>query len=501
MSTKTYRRTQHGRLYQGRKTKKILSNRWVFKTKINQKGEIEKLKARLVVRGHTQREGIDYQEAFSPVARYESIRALLAASANDEMHVHQMDVTSAYVQGDLSDEVYMEQPEMYVQRGEESKVCKLLKPLYGLKQSGREWYRKLDGYITSNGGIRTAADPCVYVFGKDNRQVITIVYVDDLILASKEIEELKRVKTNLKSTFKMVDLGPIHDVLGISVEREGQTGSILLSQERYVKELLSRFKMEDVKSVSTPIESTIKITKEMCPNSEEERQEMENRPYRELIGGLNYLANATRPDIAYAASTLSRFCANPGRTHWILAKRVLRYLKGTQNYGIKYSKDKSNVTAYTDSDWAGDTDDRKSCTGNVIILANGPISWKSRKQASVALSTMEAEYAALAEISREIVYIKRLLIHMGFGKYVNNPIDVHCDNQSAIELSKNAVFHKRSKHINLSYHFTRELVEKKEIVVKYLRTDSMVADILTKSLTKIKHENCITMLRLNSMKM
>lgn len=476
--------------------KKILSNRWVFKTKYDQNNDPEKLKARLVVRGHTQREGVDFDEVFAPVARYESIRALLAASVNDEMYVHQMDVVTAYVQGELSDEIYMEQPEMYIKQGEESKVCKLLKPLYGLKQSGREWYKKFDKFITDSGGIRTTADPCVYVFGQGVNRVITIIYVDDIILASKTIVKLEAIKSKLKSAFKVVDLGPIHNILGINVKRTGQTGSIFLSQEKYIKELLRRFNMEDAKMVSTPIESNTKVTKEMCSSSEAERNEMKNRPYRELIGGLIYLANATRPDIAFAANTLSRFCVNPGKMHWILAKRVLRYLKGTQHLGIKYTKDEENIVAYTDSDWAGDTDDRKSCTGNVVILASGPISWKSKKQASVALSTMEAEYAALAEISREIMYLKRLVTHMGFIKYASDPTIVYCDNQSAIELSKNAVFHKRSKHIDISFHYTRELVEKKLITIRYLRTDLMIADVLTKSLSKVKHNKCVTMLQL-----
>ena len=477
------------------KNKRILSNRWVFKTKVNQKGEIEKFKARLVVRGHTQREGVDYEKIFAPVSRYETIRTLLAASVNEEMYVHQMDVVSAYIQGELSDEVYMEQPEMYVQKGEESKVCKLIKPLYGLKQSGREWYKTFDKYVTNNGGKRTMADPCLYVFGEGDNRVIMLIYVDDIILASKRIEKLETVKTKLKTAFKMVDLGPIHDILGINVERQGLTGSIRLSQRKYTEELIAKFNMENAKTVSTPMEVNTKITKEMSPKSEEERAEMSNRPYRELVGSLIYLANATRPDIAFAASTLSRFCNDPGETHWYYAKRILRYLKGTSHYSIKYVKNEDTFTAYTDSDWAGDEDDRRSCTGNVVILANGPISWKSRKQTSVALSTMEAEYAGLAEISREVVYVKRLLTYMGF-KLVKGSINVYCDNQSAIELSKNAVFHKRSKHIDISFHFTRELVEKKVITIKYLQTELMIADILTKFLSKSKHLDCISLLQL-----
>ena len=478
--------------------KKILINRWVFKAKVGQDSEIKKYKARLVARGNTQEWGVDYEEVFAPVARYETIRTLLAASVDEEMHVHQMDVISAYVQGELNDEIYMEQPEMFVKRGHEEKVCKLLKPLYGLKQSGREWYKKLDSYIMEIGGKRTSADPCVYVIGENERRVIIIVYVDDLILASKKMDRLEDVKLKMKSMFKMVDLGQINNILGISVQREGATGRIHLSQKKYVEDLIEKFDMEQAKAVSTPIEPNLKITKEASPSTEEERPEMRNRPYRELIGGLIYLANATRPDISFAASTLSRFCADPGNDHWLIAKRVLRYLKATSHYGITYVKDEERLRAYSDSDWAGDIDDRKSCTGNVLTLATGPISWKSKKQASVALSTMEAEYAALSEVSREVVYIKRLLIHMGFEKYVTPPINVFCDNQSAIELSKNAVFHKRSKHIDINFHFTRELVDKKEIVIHYLQTDSMLADILTKPLTKCKHDRCVQMLNLNS---
>ncbi|CAK9827765.1 Retrovirus-related Pol polyprotein from transposon TNT 1-94 [Anthophora retusa] len=476
------------------KDKKVLTNKWVFKTKIKPDGEIEKYKARLVARGHTQKYGIDYEDIFAPVARYEIIRTLFAAAVNEQMHIHQMDVISAYVQGELHDEIYMEQPEMF-SKGE-NKVCKLLKPLYGLKQSGREWYRKLDRYIRDNDGKRTPADQCVYVFGKDEDRVILIIYVDDLLLASKNIEALNKIKSKFKTAFKIVDLGQVNNILGICVQREGTTGKIHLSQEKYIKELIKKFNMEEAKATHTPIESNTKITKEMGPTTEEERREMLHRPYRELVGGLIYLANATRPDIAFAASTLSRFCSDPGKMHWILAKRVLRYLIETSHYKITYCKDGENLKAYTDSDWAGDTDDRRSCTGNVLILSGGPISWKAKKQPSVALSTMEAEYTALAEVSREVIYIIRLLSHMGFDKYVTKPIKILCDNQSAIKLAKDAIYHKRSKHIDIKYHFTRELIEQKEITVEYIKTDSMIADIFTKALTKCKHNNCVKMLNM-----
>lgn len=355
------------------KEKRVLTSRWVFKIKRNKDGEIEKYKARLVARGHTQQKGIDYEEVFAPVARYEAIRALLAASVNEEMYVDQMDVISAYVQGELSDEVYMEQPEMFIQENKEDMICKLNKPLYGLKQSGREWYRKLDNFLLNHEGRRTEADPCVYTFNENESQVILMIYVDDLIIASRKYNEIVKIKKILQRTFKMVDLGPINHILDMDIKRDGITGKLRLSQEKYVQDLIDKFHLADAKDVTTPLEANIKISKELGSYNKEERLEMQKKPYRELVGGLIYLANATRPDIAFAAGTLSRFCSDLGTLHWVLAKRVLRYLKHTSHFGITYAKNKDKLQAFTDSDWAGDIDDRKSCTGNVIILAGGPI--------------------------------------------------------------------------------------------------------------------------------
>ena len=330
------------------KDKKVLTNRWVFKTKTNQNGEIEKYKARLVARGHTQRHGIDYEEVFAPVARYEIIRTMMAIAANEEMYVHQMDVVSAYVQGELHDEVYMKQPEMFVKRGEEMKVCKLLRPLYGLKQSGHEWYKKFDNYLRKIGCSRTIADPCIYVFGDTEDKVILIIYVDDFLFISKNLKELECVKSKITSEFKVIDLGQISSILGISVRRDSPTGSVHLSQRKYTEELIKKFGMKDAKSVATPIESNVKLTLGMGPTTKDEEREMKTCPYREIIGGLIYLANTTRPDIAFAASTLSRFCSNPGKSHWMAAKRVLRYLKATLGYGIAYRGDQENLRGFTD---------------------------------------------------------------------------------------------------------------------------------------------------------
>lgn len=243
----------------------------------------------------------------------------------------------------------MEQPKPFVEDDPE-KVCKLQKPLYVLKQSGREWYKRFDGFVTRRGGSRNEADPCLYVFGNNKERVIMALYVDDIILASKNINEMENVKQKLMAEFETKDLGVITDILGIHVERDGETGCIKLSQERYVNDLLEKFDMKSAKPVTTPIESNTKVTKDLNPKNDEERERTKNRPYRELVGSLIYLANATRPDIVFAANELSRFCSDPGEGHWILAKRVIRYLKGTAKYAIKYEKNNKELIEYTDSD-------------------------------------------------------------------------------------------------------------------------------------------------------
>lgn len=474
------------------KDKKVLKNKWVFKVKRQQYGSIEKYKARLVARGDQQREGIDFDEVFSPITRLETIRTLFAVSVTKGMHIHQMDVITAHVQRNLHKEIFMEQPKMFERFDAQNTVYKLNKPLYGLKQADR----KLDNFLVSLDFNKTAIDPCVYVSNDKNSDAIitALVYVDDLLITSVNLEEIEKINNSLKREFKIKDLGMVQDILGMSVERVGSLGSIKVSQEKYVKDLLERFGMTECNTISVPMENNINIE---TIKSETDRDEIVNKPYRELVGSLNHLANSTRPDIAFAANVLSRFNACPKETHWKMAKRVLRYLKGTIDYSIKYEDKNSPLLAYVDSDWAGDANDRKSCSGYVLKLAGGPINWKSKKQRSVALSTMEAEYMALSQVTKEIIYASNLLKHMKIYSPSSDPTTVHCDNLSAVGLSKNSVYHGRSKHINIRYHFSREAQEQGEIVVKHLRTSEMTADVLTKPLDRIKHETYVRLLNLD----
>lgn len=474
--------------------KNILKCRWVFKVKRHQDGSIDKYKARLVARGDQQLEGVDFDEVFAPVARLDAIRTLLASSVVKGMQVHQMDVMTAYIQGDLKDEIYMEQPQMFVKSNEREKVCKLNKPLYGLKQAGREWYHKLNDYLTKLKFKRTAVNPCVYVDTKEGSDSIIIVYVDDLLIASASSISISNIKNALKVKFKIRDLGCVKDILGMHVDRDG-VGDIKISQRMYIQDVLERFGMVDCNPTSIPMEQNLDITK-LEEETKLREDEKLNEPYRELIGCLNYLSNATRPDIAFATNLLSRFCVNPKLIHWKMAKRVLRYLKGTIDYGINYSNSEKSFVGYVDADWAGDNSDRRSCTGYVVCIAGGPVSWKCKKQKSVALSTMEAEYMALSELTKEVIYMRNLLDHMKIYDLIKDATRIKCDNQSAIQLCKYSVYHARSKHIDIRYHFSREAQERGDIEVGYLNTNEMPADMLTKPLTKDRHVYCAKLLNL-----
>lgn len=295
------------------------------------------------------------------------------------------------------------------------------------------------------------------------------------------------------------DLGQVNEILGMYVEHEGATGNIRVSQKAYVRRIIEKFGMTSANPVSTPIEVGIRLSHEDEAASKEEKDEMKQTPYRELVGSLVYLANITRPDLSFAANALSRFNANPERLHWKAAKHVIRYLIGTSSLGINYIKSDKPLHGYADSDWGrGNADNRRSCTGLVLMLADRPISWKSKHQKSVALSTMEAEYIALSEAVKEVIYIRRLLNHMNGGTYVSDPTCINCDNQSAIKFSKDNIYHQRSKHVDIRFHFTREAQEEREVIVQYIPSGENPANLLTKSLPKNKISKCRDNLKLSN---
>lgn len=461
--------------------KKTVGGRWVYSLKSDADGS-EKYKARYVAKGYSQKEGIDYEETFSPTADMTTVRVVMQKAVHADLVLHQMDVKTAYLHAAIDREIYLEQPEGYVEVSKtgEKLVCKLQKSLYGLKQSGRNWYALLHAYLTENGFEQNPADNCQYTREKQNEKIILIVWVDDLIIAANNEEVVKTVKMMLTARFKMKDLGKLNNFLGIDFNQSAS--QVTMSQERYVNKILSKFGMQDCRSRETPCEVKLEYT--------ENAEKMEDpRMYREAVGSLIYLATCTRPDLSFVIGKLSQHFAEPSEEHWNTVKHVFRYLKGTTNYGLCFKKDDKSqlgLVVHSDADWASDASDRRSTTGYCASLSTGSslISWKSRKQPTVALSTCEAEYIALASAIQECMYLQQLLKGMDTYKYA--PTKVYDDNQGAIALARNPVNRQRCKHIDIKYHFIRETVSSGKISLEYCPTDDMIADLLTKPATKLQ---------------
>ncbi|KAH9681844.1 hypothetical protein KPL71_027113 [Citrus sinensis] len=451
---------------------KAIGVKWVYKTKRNAKGEIERHKARLVAKGYSQKAGIDYDEVFAPVARLETIRLIVSLATQNKWKIFQMDVKSAFLNGFLEEEVYIGQPLGYVVKGHEDRVLRLKKALYGLKQAPRAWNSRIDKYFQEKGFTKCPYEHALYVKEKDRDILIVCLYVDDLIFTGSNpslFEEFKRV---MIKEFEMTDIGLMAYYLGIEVKQKEE--DIFISQESYAKEILKRFKMNDCKPISTPVECGVKLSKY------DEGEDIDPTFFKSLVGSLRYLT-CTRPDILYAVGLVSRYMENPKTTHFKAAKRIIRYIKGTINFGLLYSfSNDYKLIGYSDSDWGGDVDDRKSTTGFVFFMGDTAFTWMSKKQPIVTLSTCEAEYVAATSSVCHAIWLRNLLKELSLAQ--EEPTEICVNNKSAIALSKNPVFHDRSKHIDTRYHFIRECIARKEVQIKYVKSQDQAADIFTKPL-------------------
>uniref|UniRef100_A0A2N9EYJ2 Integrase catalytic domain-containing protein n=1 Tax=Fagus sylvatica TaxID=28930 RepID=A0A2N9EYJ2_FAGSY len=374
---------------------KVVGCKWIFKRKRDVSGKVEKFKARLVAKGYTQEYGVDFEETFSPVVRIQSIRAILSLVAFFDFELYQMDVKTAFLNGDLEEDVYMEQPEGFISKGDENKVCKLEKSIYGLKQASRQWNLKFHESITMMGFMQNSSEPCVYVRKIHDKVVILTLYVDDILLAGNDVDMLDEVKQWLFKTFEMKDL-----------------------------------------------------------------------------------------DIAFAVGMVSRFQSNPGKMHWMAIQWIFRYLKRTKGLKLTYHGSTDlKLHGFSDSDYQGCLDSRKSTSGFVFMLCGGAIVWKSKKQECVAQSTMEAEYVALNAAAKEAIFLKQFLAELQIVECVQKPIPIFCDNNSAIAISKDPRCHSRAKHIEGRYHYIRDMIKKKKVIVQKVSSKQNLADPFTKGLS------------------
>ncbi|PWA92889.1 zinc finger, CCHC-type [Artemisia annua] len=454
---------------------KAIGLKWVFKTKRDAQGKIIRYKARLVAKGYVQEQGIDFDEVFAPVARIETVRLILALAAYHGWQVHHLDVKSAFLHGDLKEEVYVTQPEGFVQPGNSGKVYKLIKALYGLRQAPRAWNVKLDQTLKSLNFKKCNLEQAVYTKRNKNSTIIVGVYVDDLIITGTPKKELESFKSQMEEKFEMSDLGLLAYYLGIEVTQTG--GEITIKQTGYINKILKETSMTDSNDTKIPMDPGTKLVKA------EDGNPVDATYYRSLIGSLRYLLH-TRPDLSYSVGLLSRWMQDPKEHHLKAVKQVIRYIKGTKEHDIIYKKEGGcKITGYSDSSYGINTDQGKGTTGIVFYFGESPITWCTQKQPTVALSSCESEFMA-ATAACQALWLKRLLSELTGSE--EKKITFKVDNVSAIALVKNPVFHGRSKHIDIRYHFIRECVENGHIIVEHVSGELQRADILTKALPRLK---------------
>ena len=449
--------------------KRAIGSRWVYKIKTRSDGSIERYKARLVAQGFSQQYGMDYDETFAPVAKLTTIRTLIAVASVRQWHISQMDVKNAFLNGDLHEEVYMTPPPG-VPHGP-GEVCRLKKALYGLKQAPRAWFEKFTAVITSLGFIPSENDSALFIRCTSGGRILVSLYVDDMIITGDDVGGITVLKSELSRCFEMKDLGPLRYFLGIEVAHSPK--GYLLSQSKYTGDILERARLTDTKIVDTPLELNVHLSPYdgvLLPDP---------TLYRTIVGSLVYLT-ITRPDIAHAVHVVSQFVTAPTTVHWAAVHRILRYLRGTRFQSLLLPSSSSlELRAYSDADWAGDPADRKSVTGFCVFLGDSLVSWKSKKQAVVSVSSTEAEYRAMASTTREVVWLRRLLADMGVS--LSQPTPMYCDNKSAIQIAHNSVFHERTKHIEIDCHITRHHLTHGAITLPFVSSSAQIADLFTKS--------------------
>jgi len=466
----------------------VVGSKWVFRVKKDAAGNATEHKARLVAQGYTQVPGVDYFDTFAPVAKLVSLRIVLSLAARYDWEIHQLDVKSAYLNGELAEgeRIFMKQPPGYEIPGKEDLVLELKKTIYGLKQSGRRWYEVLCKTLYKIGFQRTQSDHAVFFTHLDDGIVILVIHVDDITTVTSSKNLMQDTKRKLMGELDMTDNGEVHWILGLEVKRNREERTISLSQRSYIRSIIARYGLEDAKALSTPMDPSVNLSRSQCPQTTNEIAEMRNIPYREAIGSLMYASQATRPDISFAVTLLSKFSDNPGRPHWEAVKRVFRYLNGTHDLWLTYGARTEELHGFADAD-GNSQEDRHAISGYAFLIDGAAVSWSSKRQNVISLSTTEAEYVAATHAAKEAIWIRSFI-----GELLGDseePTTLFSDNQSAIKIAKDSQYHARTKHIDIRFHFIRWIIEKGTIKLVYRPTEEMTADTLTKPLpsTKAKH--------------
>jgi hypothetical protein len=447
----------------------------IGKLKPAYEGVPEVYKGRLVAIGSRQRYGIDYDETFAPVPHSEAVKATLAEIASLDLEMIQFDIKTAFLYAKLDKPIYMKQPEGFVVTGKENFVCKLNKSLYGLKQAPRLWFKRFDDVLLKFGLKNSAADRCVYVRRTEDETTFGVIHVDDAIFGSNKPQVLIDIRSHLGEEFQIHSLPPTR-FIGINIKRDRLNKRIFMSQQHVIEKLVARFGFQYVKPKAVPADPNVRLSSHLKSKSEGEK--IEN--YRETVGALLYLALQTRPDLAYAVGQVARYCQNPKVEHWQAVLQICGYLNGTKDYGIWVGGERTGLVGYSDADFAGDVNDRKSTSGSIFFFHGGPVAWASKKQPCTALSTTEAEYISACEAAKTAVWLSYLL--QDFTGEEQKKVPLYCDNQGAVRLVYNAEFHQRTKHIQLRWHWIREQAANEIIEVKFVGTENQLADIFTKAL-------------------
>ena len=473
--------------------KRAIGCRWVFKIKRTPEGLVEKYKGRLVAQGFSQVPGVHYGEIFASTARFAAVRAVIALAAAEDLELEAVDVSTAFLNGEIDKELYMRIPEGFVVEGEPCDgedprrwVVRLLKGLYGIKQGPHLWALKLHSVLVSIGFERIDCDYSVYVYRRRDVKIFMPIHVDDLLVASNSKIAIRQVKSELAARFTIHDQGPVKAILGIKVVRNRTARTISLYQPGYIQSILDDFSMADCNAVSMPMEQNVRLSKSMCPETPEEKADMVKVPYRELVGKLLYLAVATRPDISYSVGVLCRFIENPGREHWGTARRLLRYLKGSVDLKLVYSRSTSpdHFTTYSDADLSGNPDNCRSTGGFAICIGGGAVQWGSRLQPHVSLSSTESEYTIASKVACEIMWMRYLFEEIGYDMSHLSPLLL--DNKSAIQVAKHPEHQSTMKHVHRAYHWICDHVNRGLITVSHVPGDENPADIFTKPLGRLK---------------